>query len=638
MCGIAGIFRADKGTVNELHLAQVKRMVSHLEVRGPDDQGISRGGSSVLGHRRLAILDLSAAGHQPMRLTNGPTEVVYNGEIYNFRELRRELQQHDCAFRSESDTEVLLHGERVWGLDGLLERVRGMYAFALVNHETGRIVLARDPMGKKPLFYAVGEGTLYFASSALALNKALPWSPAVSLEALDDYLTNFYVPGPRSIFGDVKVLLPGHYLTFDGTIDTRRHWQCDFVHPEEGIGMSSWIERLEADLERAVRRRLVSDVPVGVLLSGGVDSGLVTAFAAKAGPTKTFSVASDVPELDESSLAKLVAQRYGTDHQVLHVGSDFCPYFDDLVAAMGTPLGDPSAANMLSIARLAKGSVGVVLTGDGGDELFGGYSSFHALFLGGLIAATVPTPLHRTAAVLGEMLSKYRGPVRSAGTLLSYALSPVEITMERRGWLSSELRRELFTPEVHVALAGRSPLRHYHEKIHGLPRRASNVNRGMQCHFETILPDDYLAKVDAGTMGVSLEARCPLLDRDLVETAMRMPARVRFRLGQRKGLLRHIARRHLPPEILRARKRGFVAPVGKWLRDHAWRKLIDEYVLGPCVEQRGWFRRDTLSRVVEEHQHSGNQGYLLWRLMVLERWLQLAAQPGDSRGEAAAPN
>jgi asparagine synthase (glutamine-hydrolysing) len=603
--------------------------------RGPDGFGLSEGPGFALGHRRLAIIDLSAAGRQPMANGDGSVQVTFNGEIYNFLELRRQLEGTGHRFRSRSDTEVLLHGYEAWGFEGLLRRVRGMYAFALVDTRAGAIHLARDPLGKKPLFFRLGDGELAFASEPRALARGLPAVPAIDPAGVDDLLWNLYIPGPRTIFVGVEKLLPGHALSLgrDGRRRDLVHWRGDFFHPEAGVPEGEWLERVEAALEAAVRRRLVADVPVGILLSGGVDSGLVAALAARAaGRVRTFSVASDDPALDESRFARAVAERYGTEHHELKVQSSVRQDLPDLVATLGEPLADTSAANVFAIARLARQSVTVALTGDGGDEAFGGYRHYLAYHLAGRVCRLIPRPFRPPLARLARALRRGPGPVRRLGTFLHRTAAPLHQVYREVGRISAATRQALFTPELQRELNGHLPTDHYLRALEG-GEGAPPVDRVMQLHLHTELADDFLPKVDWGTMGASLEARCPFLDLDVVELALRIPARVRFHRGQRKGLLRALARRFLPAEVVDRRKQGFAAPVGNWLGRADWSDLVDDLVLGPQVEQRGWFRRAALQRLVDEQRRGYDRGQLLWALAVLELWIRLGVggtpRPGD---------
>ncbi len=626
MCGICGVMRFDGEVVDPM---RVERMRDQMTMRGPDGFGLSQNPTVVLGHRRLAIIDLSAAGQQPMSNADASLQIVFNGEIYNFLELRMELENAGYAFASRTDTEVLLHGYAQWGLEGLLTRIRGMFAFALVDHNRGEIHLGRDPLGKKPLFFHKTECELIFASSLRALVAGLPNKPEVDLIALDTLLWNAYIPGPRTLLRGVEKLQPGCTVSFlsDGIRRDLRYWNKDFFSPEQGVEREEWLERIEAMLLQAVKRRLVADRPLGVMLSGGVDSGLITAMVARTGArVKTFTVAAEDPSLDESLLAERVARRYDTEHCVLPVTNAIQHQLGCLVAAMGEPMGDPSAAFLLSVAQTARQSITVALMGDGGDECFGGYDYFGVYSLVGQVKRFLPEASLGVVNRAGRALQHQRGALRRAGTLLHMIGAPLEENFRERARMDATTRAALYTPDFHHALGTHHPADHYLQAL-AQDKNALPVDRVMQMHLQTVLPDQLLAKTDLATMGASLEARCPFLDQDMVELAMRIPAKHRFH-GGTKGLLRELARRHLPGEVVDRPKQGFEPPLAAWLRSKEWADLVDDLLLGHQVEQRGWFQRKTLEVLLKEHRRQAHpvghdSAYLLWTLIILELWLRM---------------
>jgi asparagine synthase (glutamine-hydrolysing) len=631
MCAICGIFRVDGTAIDP---ARVERMRDAMALRGPDAADFGAGAGFALGHRRLAIIDLSDAGRQPMPNEDGSVQLILNGEIYNFQELQKELLAAGHRFRSRSDTEVLVHGYEEWGLDRLLSRIRGMYAFALVDQSKGQLHLARDPLGKKPLFFRWAQDEVVFASSARALTLAVNETLTIDSRAIPDLLSNLYIPGPRTFFQEVEKVRPGHSVTIDrrGGRRDHRHWAPDFFHPEEGVAEEEWLDRIDAALHVAVRRRLIADVPLGLLLSGGVDSSLVTAIAAQeAGSVKTFSVAADDRVLDESHYAAAVAERYHTEHHVLTVGSNVRDLLPLLVASLGEPMADASALNFLGISTLARRSVTVVLTGDGGDEGFGGYSTFWAYFHAARLAGWLPSSTRPPLARAAEAMQGLGGPFGRASTLLRLATHPVEETFAGGRWLVAHERNALFTEQLKTSIKGHDSAAHYRAALKNC-NGATVVDRVMQAHMLTTLPDDYLAKADCASMAASVEARSPLLDQDLIELAMKIPLNVRFKGGTPKGLLRKLAYRYLPRHVIDRRKQGFVAPVGKWLRDD-WQDLVQDAILGAHVERRGWFKRAALERLVAEHRAGHDRGYVLWTLMILELWTRMTVdrtlQPGS---------
>src|SRR5579864_1247451 len=621
MCGIAGIFRTDNTGVDQ---SRVACMCDSMTYRGPDAFGLSNGPGYALGHRRLSIIDLSDAGKQPMSNEDGLIEIVLNGEIYNFAELREELVQNGHRFCSHTDTEVLLHGYEQWGIRRLLARIRGMYAFAIVDRNRHELHLARDPLGKKPLFFSFAGDELVFASSARALALALPAVPEIDPLAVDSLLKYLYIPGPGTIFRGIAKLPPGHGLSLDkdGKLSQFVHWAPDFLHPQENISDQEWLDRTEEALLSAVRRRLVADVPLGILLSGGVDSGLVAVMASRlAGKVRCFSVATQDKALDESPFARLVAESRGLDLEVLSVDGNCRSRLIPMIMAMGEPLADASLINTFAIAGKAREFVTVVLTGDGGDEGFGGYSQFFAYHVASYVGRCFPGYMAAVLRKAGDLLHNTSGNLHRAGTIFRLSSAPVEDTLFIDDYLAASVRSSLYTESFRQALASTDARQHY---LNALPPNGQvrAVDRVMQARLLTVLPDDYLAKVDNGTMGFSMEARCPFLDIDLLELAMRIPARVRFRRGEPKSVLRRLARRYLPNQCVDRPKQGFVAPVGRWLR-HDWSDLVDEIILGPQVERRGWFRREALQQIIREHRRGVDHAYLLWALLVLELWLRV---------------
>jgi asparagine synthase (glutamine-hydrolysing) len=634
MCGICGIFVPHGTPVDPARVVMMREALAH---RGPDGCGLSCGPGYVLGHRRLSILDLSDNGRQPMSNETGSVEVVFNGEIYNFLTLRNELQAKGHVFRSRTDTEVLLHGYEEWGIRSLLARIRGMYAFALVDRRAHLIHMARDPLGKKPLFFCLKDEELVFASSVRALVLGLTVSPEVDPVAIDRLLWNLYIPGPGTILQGVEKLPPGHALTVgrDGQRREYVHWQPDFSAPDTKVTDDEWIERIDDALSMAVKNRLVADVPVGILLSGGIDSSLVTAIAARsAGRVETFAVATEDPRLDESEFAGAVAKRYGTKHHVLAMRGLLRKDLPKLIAGMGEPLADASAANVFAVAQNARQFVSVVLTGDGGDEAFGGYQRFIAYYVAGLVSQTCSGWQKYAAWAANQINTNGRSFLHSAQTVLRLASTPLEQTLSCESMaMDAATRASLYTPEFERSLRCNQPAMHYLDVLPEPKNGASLADRVMQTHMLTVLPDDYLSKVDSGTMAINLEARSPFLDVNVVELAMKIPAASRFRRFRSKALLRRLARRYVPPKCVHRRKQGFVAPVGIWLR-RDWPDLVQDFILGRNVEERGWFRRDTLQRLVTEHSQGIDHSYLLWGIMVLEIWLRMALEhrldPADS--------
>ncbi|MDX6691734.1 MAG: hypothetical protein QOG15_3191 [Solirubrobacteraceae bacterium] len=599
MCGIAGILAGSRDT-NALR-ADAVAMAACLEHRGPDDAGVAAGPGWALAMRRLAVQDTSAAGHQPMRLND--LSLVFNGEVYNFPELREELMRHGYRFRSRSDTEVVLAALEHWGT-AALGRFNGMFALALVDARRRTALLARDRFGKKPLFVASLRGGVLFASELKSLLRVARAELTVCPGALAEYFRFQYVPAPRSIFREVSKLPPASFIEVDldsGAVsEPVEFWTL----PAAGGSPASPEEVIEV-VRAAVRRRLVADVPVGAFLSGGTDSSLVVAgMCAAEADVRTFSIGFSDPRFDESRYAKGVAAHLGTrhTHQQLEWREAMA-----LVPALATsydePFADSSALPTLAVSRLAREHVTVALSGDGGDELFGGYPRYRTARMLRLGALT-PRPL---SALLRRRLHTV-GASRRARLLGAMTAGSGEAAMYRElvsVWRSDDLAR-LMPGIDHRAVDWPAFAR----------IGAGPAERMMRCDARTYLVDDILQKVDRASMSVSLEARSPLLDPDVVALAMRS-VRVAERRPGAKPLLREALRRELPAELVDRPKMGFGVPVGEWMRD-GLRPLVDDLVLGRTATE---YDSAAARTVVEDHL-SGRRdaGHQVWALLALELW------------------
>lgn len=591
MCAIAGILGlGDPAIIRETLVG----MLASQAHRGPDDQGLyERPAEGLwLGHRRLAIIDLSAGGHQPMEDAQGDLVVTFNGEIYNYRELRAELERQGHRFRSTSDTEIILAGYRQWGMS-MLQRFRGMFAFALWDRRRGRLFLARDRAGVKPLFIMRTSQRLYFASEMRAFRCADDFDERVSPAALRHFLRYGYVTAPWTIFAQIETVKPGHYLEVgtDGTLRETCYWdiadhylqgyedECSGVW--EGRRDEDVADELEEILTEAFRYRLVADVPVGMFLSGGVDSSLVAALLIRraGADLRTFTIGYDDPRFDEAPRAKAIADHLGTDHTELYlqVGSEeLSP--TRIASLFDEPIGDNSALPTHLVSRLAADSVKVALSADGGDELFAGYTRYRAVdaymrwmprlprglrTLIGRATGNVParwaealygmtTPKERQQTVLGEKLLKLS---RFAG-----ADDLPQLYHAATGYWDEQVLEALVQAPRDEVLEG--PEEAVWERLRELP-----VMHRIMCYdFKKYMVHDVLAKVDRASMSVSIEAREPFMDHRLVEYAARLPLRYKFRDDTSKYLLRKILRRHLPADLMEVKKQGFSMPIESWLR------------------------------------------------------------------------
>ncbi len=622
MCGLAGIVHADAAQHVEPKL--VERMCDAIRHRGPDDAGVWTGPGVGLGHRRLAIIDLSPAGHQPMCNEDGSLWIVFNGEIYNFLELREPLVRSGHTFRSRSDTEVILHLYEERG-DACVQALDGMFAFALWDVKRRRLLLARDRVGKKPLKYAeLPDGGLLFASELKALLATGLVDRGIDLHQIHDYLTFGHVPAPGTGFAAIHKLPPGHIATWqDGRFRSERYWSLDFsakrqMEPEE------WRREVRETVDRAVRRRLISDVPLGAFLSGGIDSSIVVACMAGASdrPVETFSIGFEEEDHNELPYARLVADRYATRHHEFIVRADDVNLLPVLARLYEEPYADSSALPSYYLARETRRHVTVALNGDGGDEAFGGYTRY----------AEFP----RLRARYGWL--RWPGVRRLARALIARdARLPPQLLRSldaargatdadlgiAYGWLvrifSEQEKRRLYREDLRCVLTEASAAR-----LSGFmhdPRAGSDLLDHMQ--FSDVmgyLPDDLLVKMDLATMAHGLEARSPLLDHHVLELAASAPSQVRRPGGRLKGLLVDAFREVLPEALWTRPKQGFGLPVQDWFRG-AWAEPAREVLLSRSARVHAYLQPEMLRAVIDEHQGGRvSRGYQLWALLALELW------------------
>ena len=606
MCGLIGAtgLAADE--------ARARAAIDRLALRGPDDRGVWHERNTLLGHCRLSILDLSPAGHQPMASADGRYVLIYNGEIYNFRELRAELGGN---WRSDSDSEVILAGYARHG-NAFLQRLRGMFALGIWDRERERLLLARDRLGVKPLYYAVHERGIVFGSRPGALFAYRPELPRdIDVEGLALYLEAGYFPAPWTLYQSVRKLPAGHLLEFaGGAAKVSPYWQPLGIAP-----VAAWRERPEEELlaeldelvTRSVKARLVSDVPLGAFLSGGIDSSVVVAMMAKlaSGPVKTYTIAFREPQYDESAHARAVASHLGTAHReetlsvddLLALVPSFHEHFDE-------PFFDSSAFPALAVSRLARREVTVALGGDGGDELFGGYH-YYAILNRIAPAFSLPQALRDGAAQVIRLAPSHRGRLL-AGTL-----------SEEEPLRAFRFMRSIAKDFGSVLLPDCAPKADldsvYDATLARMPRALLPAEQAMRLDLAHILPEEYLQKTDLSSMTYSLEAREPLLDHELVEWSLRLPLDWKLRGGQGKYLLRQLAYRYLPREIVDRPKQGFTVPIDRWLRGplRPWAR--------ERLEDRRLYERFPLARarvleLLELHLSGKRDTHpLLWAVLML---------------------
>ena len=637
MCGICG--KVD--LVQPLPAGLIEAMTAAMLHRGPDDGGTfadsvpgpdGRTWHIGLGHRRLSIIDLSAAGHQPMTNERGDVWLVFNGEIYNFAELRAHLLRAGHAFHSRTDTEVIIHGYEEWGVEVLL-RLRGMFALGLWDRPRRLLLLARDRLGKKPLFYSATPAGLAFASEVAALLQDGSIDRTPDPLAIHDYLTYQYVPPPGTGFRGVRKLPAAHYLLWEGgEPKVVPYWRLE-VRPR-AIAPEDARRELLAQLTEAVRLRLVSDVPLGAFLSGGVDSSAIVAIMKQVspGPVKTFTVGFEEGSFDEREQAREVAQLLGTEHHEFVARPDAAALLPLLVRHYGELYSDSSALPTYYLARVTRQHVTVALSGDAGDENFAGYDRYLAYRLLSEYRR-LPQALRRAVARAVAALPQstdYYSPLHRLRRFVEAAASQ-EPELSYLKWIchfDDGQKAELYQPGMAAAATRSSSgyLRGLFEEYAG----AGNVEKLMAVDIVSYLPYDLLAKVDVASMANSLEVRCPFLDHHLVEFAASLPLELKLRGMTKKWILKSALEGMLPQRVLHRRKHGFGVPVGGWfrgpLKDYAAQVLLDPHSLG-----RGYFRPQAVERLLSRHASGeADHGMRIWSLLVLEMWHREFVDPGGS--------
>ncbi|WP_294334355.1 XrtA/PEP-CTERM system amidotransferase [uncultured Sphingomonas sp.] len=625
MCGIAGLFYP--GLPKPIDPARIVAMSDAQAHRGPDGSGVWCVAGVGLGHRRLAIIDLEG-GVQPMALPDQTLAVTFNGEIYNFREVRAELEALGAHFLTDSDTEVLLHGWRAWGPD-LLARLNGMFAFALYDATAQSLFLARDRFGVKPLHYAeLADGAVAFASELKGLLAHPLLRRAADFRAVEDYLGLGYVPDDACIVAGVRKLPAGHFLLLQRGRPVPQPvlwWDIDFTVRATGSTRDLQAELIER-MRTAVRSRMVADVPLGAFLSGGVDSSAVVALMAERSKAavKTCTIGFDEAGLDETAHAAKVAERFATSHRTRTVGPEDYGLIDTLVAAFDEPFADASALPTYRVCQLARESVTVALSGDGADEALAGYRR-HRFFAAEERVRGLFSPDSRTR-IFGRLGALYPKadwaprPFRAKTTLLALAEDGAGAYAKAVGVTTPGLRDQLYSASARAALDGHRAETRYVETMRAAPARDA-LDRAQYADIRHWLPGDILTKVDRTSMAVSLEAREPLLDHRLVAFEASLPPSLRLRGGQGKWLMKKALEPWLPREILYRPKMGFVTPISGWFR-HALAEEAAALAKSPLLLQSGWFEPRTIARLAEDHRAGrAEHGRTLWQLVMLERSL-----------------
>jgi asparagine synthase (glutamine-hydrolysing) len=626
MCGICGV-------VGKADVQLIKNMLSRIAHRGPDDEGVyvaetSTGERAALGHRRLAIIDLSSAGREPMSDASGQIWLTFNGEIYNFKQLRRELEQRGHSFRSESDAEVIIYAYREWGRD-FLARLNGMFAFALWDARDESLLLARDRLGIKPLYYADTPAGFAFASEIKALLAIPGLSRAVDAEALDQFMTFLWTPDPVTLFRGIYKLPPAHCLIYrGGRTEIFEYWDLRFDE-DESLSEAEWIEALREQIARSVRAQMIADVPLGAFLSGGLDSSTIVALMSEAASRKvttyTFGfrredLRYDILE-DDVKYARKVGERFETDYHEQLLEPRVMELLPKLVYHMDEPVADPAIITSYLISRTARDRLTVLLSGMGGDEVFAGYPRHLAARLASfynLIPSFLTRPLvaRLPGARPGRLTALFRNTKKLAR---SAALPERERYLGFGTYFTQDEKRQLYSGDLAVKARefnAYSAHERYFDRVSG----QEFVNQMLYVDMKTFLPCLNLTYTDKTSMASSMEVRVPLLDHDLVEMAARMPARLKLRGLTRKYALKRAAEKWLPREIIHRKKAGFSAPVRAWLvRD--LRDMVDDLLSSENVNSRGYFDYREVRRLIDDNRAGREDNSLkIFQLLTLELW------------------
>lgn len=626
MCGIAGLFHLE--TAKPVAEGRIRAMADAQAHRGPDGSGVWTAPGVGLGHRRLSIIDV-AGSPQPMHSADGLLSIVFNGEIYNYQDLRAQLKQLGHVFATSGDTEVILNGYRQWGAD-VLSRLNGMFAFAIHDARSNQLFLARDRFGVKPLHYTrLADGSVAFSSElkGLLANPAVRRDP--DIRAVEDYMAFGYVPDDTSIVAGVHKIPAGSFLLLTRGKPMPQPtiwWDIDFSQ-RTTASLGALEEELRHLLHEAVASRMVADVPLGAFLSGGVDSSAVVAFMAGISntPVETCSIGFDVGALDETPYADRIAERFGTRHRKRTVASDDFAAIDVLAEAFDEPFADASALPTWRVCQLARETVTVALSGDGADEAFAGYRRHKFQHAEERMRGMVPAGLRRSVfGALGRYYPKADWApqvFRAKSTFQSLARDGGEAYARSVGVTLPEQRSRLFSASFQKALAGHHAEDRYITAMAKAPAR-DPLDRAQYADMKIWLPGDILTKVDRTSMNVSLEAREPLLDYRLVEFAARLPVSLRLSGGEGKWLLKKTMEGHLPDDILYRQKMGFVTPVSAWFKG-ALANDAEALASSSTLAETGWFHTDVIAKVARDHKAGlSDNGRLLWQLVMLEKSLK----------------
>ncbi len=623
MCGIAG-FVNFSGHDQDKSRTLLKRMTDTLVHRGPDAEGFYVDEFAALGHRRLSIIDI-ADGQQPMGTADNNLQIVFNGEIYNYIEIRKHLIQKGHQFQTNSDTEVILYAFVEWG-QACVERFNGMFAFAIWNKQKKELFLARDRVGKKPLYYYWEGEKFFFASELKALSHTGICPKQINDQALDCYFSFGYIPSPVTIYKDVLKLPSAHSMLVKSTgIQKNRYWQLHFL-PDTSYNLDNALEEFEALINAATSCRLMSEVPIGAFLSGGLDSTLVVSSMAQMlnTPVLTNSIGFDEKKFNELAIARVVAKHLHTNHKEFVVSPDVIEVLNKISWHFDEPFADSSAVPTWYVCQMAKQNVTVALSGDGGDESFGGYT-FRYLphIFESAIRSTVPTALRRIVfggiGAIYPQNSKLPQFLRLKTIFENLSTSHSEAFYRDLIWLRPNTRESLYSPEFHKKLLGFTPYE-FIEPIYNSEFASSPLNRSQQTDINFYMTDDVLAKVDRISMAHSLEVRAPLLDYRILEFAAKLPQHLKIKGKSGKVLLKHLAAQRLPPQVTSMPKKGFSIPAAQWLRGDL-KGTIESVMNKNDNLLSAYLQKSQLSKIWSQHQNSTrDHSVLLWAIMMFDLW------------------
>lgn len=624
MCGIAGIVYRDQYRSPERHVLQ--QMSDAIAHRGPDGEGFLSSHNVGLVHRRLAIIDLDG-GKQPIANEDESIQVVFNGEIYNYPDLKKQLTAKGHQFRTDSDTEVLVHLYEEYGTN-LVQHLRGMFAFAIWDTNSRQLMLARDHLGQKPLYVYQDDEKLVFASELKAILATPNIDRSLSPEAIEDYLTFGVIPGERCVFRRIQKLPAAHWMTVsnDGTpVKRQRYWALDYRHEQSGT-RADWLEQIDQAIKDSVKSHLLADVPVGAFLSGGLDSSAIVASLAdvSADPIQTFAIGFQEKQFSELPHAEAVARHFGTNHREQIVTPDAVRDLDELCFFYDEPFADASAIPTMAVARMAAQHVKVCLSGDGGDELFGGYARYSHDLKEAAIRQMIPGLVRRSIMKpLGAIWPKadwLPRPLRLKTALQNLAADPELAYANTISQCRKAMRSTLLNADFKATLNHHRPEDVVSE--HFLAGNRDALSGMLSADVNMLLPDDFLTKVDRASMAYGLEVRPPLIDVPLMELAASMPSDLKIRNGNKKWILKQLFENRLPKQLAHRKKQGFELPVDDWLRGPL-KDQIQQVVLNQNGPLADLLDVSTVNKINTAHQrHTGQHGQLMWSLLVLGRWME----------------